>query len=183
VLQPLLVRLNLPGFSSPEPLRLENAPPSVTGLAYRVLEEIGGLSKEELEGIRENLDCVPLMLLGELCAGQLVALASDAELEGFLKTANSPWGPAIIEVRPRDNNDTSMASIGDGLGRPEDVLQKATLQSPGQAYSTSGCMGDRATTRFKTVVAHLAPRVTIMEGKQLCKDVPALPHGPRGRRW
>jgi len=82
----------------------------VTGLACRVLEEI--FSEEELKGIREDLDRVPLTLFGELCAGQLIELASDAELEGFLKTAERPCGPAIIEVRPRGNNQTSMAATG-----------------------------------------------------------------------
>mmetsp|Transcript_60421 Transcript_60421/g.112198 ORF Transcript_60421/g.112198 Transcript_60421/m.112198 type:complete len:623 (-) Transcript_60421:69-1937(-) len=99
---PILVRLNLPGFSSPEPFRLANAQPSLAGLACAVLEEIGGFSKEELEGVRNNLDRVPLTLLGELCAGQLVQLGSDAQLEVFLASAGSPRGPAIIEVRPRD---------------------------------------------------------------------------------
>mmetsp|Transcript_43686 Transcript_43686/g.100827 ORF Transcript_43686/g.100827 Transcript_43686/m.100827 type:complete len:637 (-) Transcript_43686:48-1958(-) len=99
---PILVRLNLPGFSSPEPFRLANAQPSLAGLACAVLEEIGGFSKEELEGVRNNLDRVPLTLLGELCAGQLVELGSDAQLEVFLASAGSPRGPAIIEVRPRD---------------------------------------------------------------------------------
>lgn len=99
---PLLVRLNLPGFRSPEPFRLANAPTSMAGLACAVLEEIGGFSKEELDGLRSNLDRVPLTLLGELCAGQLIELASDAQLETFLATADSPRGPAIIEVRPRD---------------------------------------------------------------------------------
>ena len=37
--------------------------------------------QEELNGVRNNLERVPLTLLGELCAGQLVELASDAELE------------------------------------------------------------------------------------------------------
>eukprot|EP00933_Yihiella_yeosuensis_P013997 TRINITY_DN12717_c0_g3_i1.p1 TRINITY_DN12717_c0_g3~~TRINITY_DN12717_c0_g3_i1.p1 ORF type:complete len:703 (+),score=187.29 TRINITY_DN12717_c0_g3_i1:79-2187(+) len=99
---PVLVRLNLPGYSSPEPFRLASAPPSLAGLACAVLGEIGGFSQEELEGVRSNLDRVPLTLLGELCAGQLVELASDAELEVFLATAESPRGLAIIEVRPRD---------------------------------------------------------------------------------
>eukprot|EP00929_Paragymnodinium_shiwhaense_P093486 TRINITY_DN53643_c1_g1_i1.p1 TRINITY_DN53643_c1_g1~~TRINITY_DN53643_c1_g1_i1.p1 ORF type:complete len:689 (-),score=117.65 TRINITY_DN53643_c1_g1_i1:47-2113(-) len=100
---PLLVRLNLPGFRSPEPFRLASAPPNIAGLACAVLEEIGGFSKEELDGVRSSLDRVPLTLLGELCAGQLVELASDAQLGVFLATAESPRGePAIIEVRPRD---------------------------------------------------------------------------------
>mmetsp|Transcript_51608 Transcript_51608/g.122809 ORF Transcript_51608/g.122809 Transcript_51608/m.122809 type:complete len:620 (-) Transcript_51608:44-1903(-) len=106
---PILVRLNLPGFSSPEPFRLANAQPSLAGLACAVLEEIGGFSKEELEGVRSNLDRVPLTLLGELCAGQLVELGSDAQLEVFLANAGSPRGPAIIEVRPREVS----AQVGD----------------------------------------------------------------------
>ncbi|CAJ1331340.1 unnamed protein product [Effrenium voratum] len=97
----ILVRLNLPGFASPEPFRLTNAPTSIAGLACAVLEEIGGFNKEELDAVRNHLDQVPLTLLGELCAGQLVELASDAELRVFLSTAESPKGPAIIEVRPR----------------------------------------------------------------------------------
>jgi len=157
---PLLVRLNLPGFSSPDPFRLESAPPSMTGLACAVLEEIGGFSKEELEGIRENLDRVPLTLLGELCAGQLIELASDAELEVFLKTADTPRGPAIIEVRPRGDNDTSVASLGDGLGSPEAVSQDATLHSPDQVYSTNGCMGDRAATQTHSEVSGPPSEVT-----------------------
>jgi len=167
---PLLVRLNLPGFSSPEPFRLESAPPSMTGLACAVLEEIGGFSKEELEGIRDNLDRVPLTLLGELCAGQLIELASDAELEVFLKTADTPRGPAIIEVRPRGNNDTSVASLGDGLGSPEVVSQKSTLQSPEQAYSTNGCVGDRAAPQTHSEVSGppseaTSPTLTVASGR------------------
>lgn len=97
----VLVRLNLPGFASPEPFRLANAPASIAGLACAVLQEIGGFNQEELEAVRNHLDQVPLTLLGELCAGQLVELASDAELGVFLATAESPKGPPIIEVRPR----------------------------------------------------------------------------------
>lgn len=97
----VLVRLNLPGFASPEPFRLGNAPASIAGLACAVLQEIGGFNQEELEAVRNHLDQVPLTLLGELCAGQLVELASDAELGVFLATAESPKGPPIIEVRPR----------------------------------------------------------------------------------
>lgn len=97
----VLVRLNLPGFASPEPFRLGNAPASIAGLACAVLQEIGGFSQDELEAVRNHLDQVPLTLLGELCAGQLVELASDAELGVFLATAESPKGPPIIEVRPR----------------------------------------------------------------------------------
>ena len=48
--------------------------------------------------MRNHLDQVPLTLLGELCAGQLVELASDAELGVFLATAESPKGPPIIEA-------------------------------------------------------------------------------------
>jgi len=99
---PVLVRLNLPGFSSSEPFQLANASPSMTGLACAVLEEIGGFTKEELEGVSSKLDQVPLTLLGELCAGQLVELTSDAQLGVFLATAESPTGLPIIEVRPRD---------------------------------------------------------------------------------
>eukprot|EP00434_Breviolum_minutum_P004186 symbB.v1.2.003689.t1/scaffold193.1/size400748/8 len=97
----VLVRLNLPGFASPEPFRLGNAPASIAGLACAVLQEIGGFNQDELEAVRNHLDQVPLTLLGELCAGQLVELASDAELGVFLATAESPKGPPIIEVRPR----------------------------------------------------------------------------------
>eukprot|EP00931_Biecheleriopsis_adriatica_P082762 TRINITY_DN5621_c0_g1_i1.p1 TRINITY_DN5621_c0_g1~~TRINITY_DN5621_c0_g1_i1.p1 ORF type:complete len:622 (+),score=107.31 TRINITY_DN5621_c0_g1_i1:53-1867(+) len=124
---PILVRLNLPGFSSPEPFRLESAPPSMAGLACSVLEEIGGFSKEELEGVRNNLDRVPLTLLGELCAGQLVELASDAELEVFLATSESPRGPAIIEVRPRD------APLGPEVtvGSPGGGVLSSPARSPG----------------------------------------------------
>lgn len=97
----ILVRLNLPGFHSPDPFHLTNAPSSLTGLACAVLQEIGGFSKEELEGVRNNHD-MPLTILGELCAGQLVPLVSDAELDVFLANADSPSAPAIIEVRSRD---------------------------------------------------------------------------------
>lgn len=123
---PLLVRLNLPGFSSPEPFRLASAPPSMAGLACAVLEEIGGFSKEELQGVRDNLERVPLTLLGELCAGQLVELASDAELEVFLATAESPRGPATIEVRPRN------VAAGGGVDGSAERLQAATLAATGQ---------------------------------------------------
>mmetsp|Transcript_108562 Transcript_108562/g.324620 ORF Transcript_108562/g.324620 Transcript_108562/m.324620 type:complete len:723 (-) Transcript_108562:60-2228(-) len=136
---PLLVRLNLPGFSSPEPFRLERAPPSMTGLACAVLEEIGGFTKEELEGVRNNLDRVPLTLLGELCAGQLVELASDAELEVFLATAESPRGPAIIEVRPRDVG--ADQSFDDGPPSPEAAPQNSALVAHSQGPSTNGCAG------------------------------------------
>lgn len=51
--------------------------------------------------MRNHLDQVPLTLLGELCAGQLVELASDAELGVFLATAESPKGPPIIEATYR----------------------------------------------------------------------------------
>ncbi|CAE8647828.1 unnamed protein product, partial [Polarella glacialis] len=99
---PVLIRLNLPGYNSPDPFRLASAPSTLAGLACAVLEEIGNFSKEELDGVRNNLDRVPLTLFGELCAGQLVELASDAELGVFLATSDSPRGLAIIEVRPRD---------------------------------------------------------------------------------
>jgi len=99
---PLLVRLNLPDFKSPELFRLASAPPSVAELTCSVLQQIGGFSQDELDGVRHNLDSVPLQIHGELCAGQLVHLSNDAELEVFLKTAssNSPRGLATVEVRP-----------------------------------------------------------------------------------
>merc|ERR1719265_2099386 len=84
----------------------------MTGLACAVLEEIGGFSKDELEGVHNKLDTVPLTLLGELCAGQLIPLSSDAELEVFLASAESPNGPAIIEVRPRGADSTSAEEFG-----------------------------------------------------------------------
>mmetsp|Transcript_97120 Transcript_97120/g.172941 ORF Transcript_97120/g.172941 Transcript_97120/m.172941 type:complete len:614 (+) Transcript_97120:121-1962(+) len=125
---PILVRLNLPGFSSPEPFRLDNAATSLAGLACAVLEEIGNFSKEELDGIRDNIDRVPLTLLGELCAGQLVELASDAQLEVFLATAESPRKPATIEVRPKD------APLGDEVAGSTSAspnrMQPSPVRSP-----------------------------------------------------
>lgn len=137
---PILVRLNLPGFSSPEPFRLADAPPSMTGLACAVLEEIGGFSKEELDGVRNNLDTVPLTFLGELCAGQLVELASDAELRVFLDTSESPGGPAILEVRPQG------ADVGS--------LEEISSPSPTKAVASSTAIGGLDVATVKPVAVN-----------------------------
>lgn len=101
----------------------------MAGLACAVLEEIGGFSKAELDGVRNNLERVPLTLLGELCAGQLVELSSDAELEVFLATAESPCGPATIEVRPRA---VSANSPDSEARRSQPVSPTAALQEQQQ---------------------------------------------------
>lgn len=96
----LLVRLNLPGFSSPEPFYLAAAPQSLSEFHCAVLKEIGGFSQKELQDVRENQDSVPFTLLGELCDGELVELSTNGALEVFLATAESPAGYPTIEVRP-----------------------------------------------------------------------------------
>ncbi|CAE7861462.1 rihA [Symbiodinium necroappetens] len=124
----ILVRLNLPGFASPEPFRLANAPASISGLACAVLQEIGGFNKEELEAVQHHLDQVPLKLLGELCEDKLIELASDAELAVFLDTAESPKNPAIIEVRPRDG--PALPEVIAGQRTTQAGWQTANLESP-----------------------------------------------------
>lgn len=133
----VLVRLNLPGFASPEPFRLGNAPASIAGLACAVLQEIGGFSQDELEAVRNHLDQVPLTLLGELCAGQLVELASDAELGVFLATAESPKGPPIIEVRPRH----SAGAVSPLPQSPLAGLGMNLFESPTPSATSLGGMG------------------------------------------
>lgn len=132
---PLLVRLNLPGFSSPEPFCLAAAPQSLSGLHCAVLEEIGGFSREELQGVRENQDSVPLTLMGELCDGQLVELSTSSALEVFLATAESPEGPPTIEVRPKvlqnDGNEQDRGSIATRHGVAREPIQDAAVsQAP-----------------------------------------------------
>eukprot|EP00929_Paragymnodinium_shiwhaense_P013757 TRINITY_DN121605_c0_g1_i1.p1 TRINITY_DN121605_c0_g1~~TRINITY_DN121605_c0_g1_i1.p1 ORF type:complete len:579 (-),score=75.87 TRINITY_DN121605_c0_g1_i1:101-1837(-) len=162
----LLVRLNLPGFRSPEPFRLASAPPTIAGLACAVLEEIGGFSKEELDGVCGSLDRVPLTLLGELCAGQLVELASDAELGVFLATAESPRGePAIIEVRPKDAPMDSFAEESNGAASQPASLQPASPQQQAPTLSPSVALvaapapvSSMPTTEVPPVPAQNVPR-------------------------
>lgn len=130
---PILVRLNLPGFQSPEPFRLANAPQNLCGLACAVLEQIGGFTREELEGVRVNMEGLPLKLYGELCAGQLVELSSDAELEVFIKNAESPDRPAIIEVLPRE----AVVSPSDAITQSDAQLHKPASEIPGHAQPQS----------------------------------------------
>lgn len=122
------VRLNLPGFSSTEHFPLSSAPTSLAGLACTVLEEIGGLSKKELQGVGENLDHLPLALFGELHGGKLIELTTDAQLEVYLATVDSPRGPAIIEIRPRDV-DISTDSLDEGSTYHNAMVPKMRQES------------------------------------------------------
>jgi len=132
------VRLNLPGFHSPDPFHLPNAPSSLSGLACAVLEEIGGFTKEELEGVRNNHD-MPLTMLGELCAGQLVALTSDQALDVFFANAGSPRTPAIIEVRSRDHAQQSNIAP---MHSPQTVVTEKTPESNGGVVDVSAYRGE-----------------------------------------
>eukprot|EP00427_Karlodinium_veneficum_P011516 CAMPEP_0169087624 /NCGR_PEP_ID=MMETSP1015-20121227/14329_1 /TAXON_ID=342587 /ORGANISM="Karlodinium micrum, Strain CCMP2283" /LENGTH=551 /DNA_ID=CAMNT_0009147863 /DNA_START=13 /DNA_END=1670 /DNA_ORIENTATION=+ len=134
----ILVRLNLPGFHSPDPFHLPNAPSSLSGLACAVLEEIGGFTKEELEGVRNNHD-MPLTMLGELCAGQLVALTSDQALDVFFANAGSPRTPAIIEVRSRDHAQQSNIAP---MHSPQTVVTEKTPESNGGVVDVSAYRGE-----------------------------------------
>eukprot|EP00928_Gymnodinium_smaydae_P022760 TRINITY_DN19009_c0_g1_i1.p1 TRINITY_DN19009_c0_g1~~TRINITY_DN19009_c0_g1_i1.p1 ORF type:complete len:731 (-),score=158.66 TRINITY_DN19009_c0_g1_i1:84-2276(-) len=154
---PLLVRLNLPGFNSPQPFRLASAPPTLTGLACAVLEEIGGFSKEELDAIRSSRDAVPLTLLGELCAGQLVALDSDYQLGVFLSTAESPRGPATIEVRPSDGSSAApceSTSPVNGGTNSSDCCSPGALTSPTRPVSSGDFSDAHSPSRLPVHTPH-----------------------------
>ncbi|CAL1138257.1 unnamed protein product [Cladocopium goreaui] len=159
----VLVRLNLPGFASPEPFRLGNAPASIAGLACAVLQEIGGFSQDELEAVRNHLDQVPLTLLGELCAGQLVELASDAELGVFLATAESPKGPPIIEVanslRDVTRRHGSFERITGGAGAAASCFAFLRRQgASGAPAAAAGIAAEAATAAAATAAAAAAVR-------------------------
>ncbi|CAK0909268.1 unnamed protein product, partial [Prorocentrum cordatum] len=101
---PLMVRLNLPGFSSEQPFQLASSPDSLAGLVCAVLQEIAGLSGDELQDFHDNVDSVPLSLLAEMQGGNLIPLTSDAELKVFLESAGSSGrGPGVVEVRSRED--------------------------------------------------------------------------------
>jgi len=132
---PLLVRLNLPGFNPPEPFRISDAAPSLTGITRAVLEQIGGFSVEELAAVCSSPLGGSLSLLGELCAGQLVKLTSDAELEVFLASADSPRGPPTIEVRMTDAASEKQEPC------PDEEPQQRSLRGEGD-----NCVGSPATS-------------------------------------
>ncbi|CAK0824825.1 unnamed protein product [Prorocentrum cordatum] len=135
---PLLVRLNLPGFSSPEPFHLAVAPRSLAGLACAVLEEIGGLTREELQGVRDDPSRVPLSFLGEVAhSEQPVLLSSDAELGSFLATsaASLQGAPPTIEVRPPE---PSVPPAAADVAPPSPFSHRAGTNGAGSAAACSG---------------------------------------------
>eukprot|EP00405_Crypthecodinium_cohnii_P043523 CAMPEP_0206588304 /NCGR_PEP_ID=MMETSP0325_2-20121206/38194_1 /ASSEMBLY_ACC=CAM_ASM_000347 /TAXON_ID=2866 /ORGANISM="Crypthecodinium cohnii, Strain Seligo" /LENGTH=759 /DNA_ID=CAMNT_0054096539 /DNA_START=177 /DNA_END=2453 /DNA_ORIENTATION=+ len=189
---PLNIRLNLPGFSSPEPFRLASAPATMRGLACVVLEEIGGFSKEELQGVRDNLDKVPLTLLGELCAGQLVELGSDAQLGVFLATAESPTAPATIEVRPKGaqappppdgspaKQSSQVAAVTEAAGLPStsnDAAGHRRASNSGAPSSSGPAPGSGAGVDF---VEH--PQATGQNSQGLDISMGKQPARPKGSR-
>lgn len=105
---PVLVRLNLPDFDSPEPFRLAQPPSSMSELACFVLEEIGGFDRAELEELKKNTAELPLSFFAEWPDArgnpQLVRLGDDGRLGRFLAAVPANL-PAVIEVRHRTPED------------------------------------------------------------------------------
>eukprot|EP00930_Biecheleria_cincta_P042360 TRINITY_DN29140_c0_g1_i1.p1 TRINITY_DN29140_c0_g1~~TRINITY_DN29140_c0_g1_i1.p1 ORF type:complete len:596 (+),score=92.62 TRINITY_DN29140_c0_g1_i1:64-1851(+) len=135
---PLVVRLNLPGFDSPEPFQLASAPLSITELACAVLEEIGGFSKDEIEELKKNIDILPLTILAEWPDGRgfanLVPLTDNNGLSHFLSAVGLP-GPAVVEVRPADGGqvpEEHSPSSAEIAGPP--------ARSPAKSHQASPCM-------------------------------------------